>query len=66
LGRTILIEGSKFVLVMNGWAVPLTGAGVVVGEAFTAGERVLLGGEAVTQADVTSDWLLAYPGLLRV
>lgn len=79
-GRTILVEGPKFVLErraggdhrvtlpagVSAWVVPLTGAGVVDGVAFTAGECVLLTGEAVLQAEAGSDWLLAYSGALRI
>jgi mannose-6-phosphate isomerase len=79
-GRTILVEGPKFVLErraggehrvklpagVSAWVVPLTGAGVVDGVGFTAGECVLLSGKVVVQAEAGSDWLLAYPGARRV
>jgi len=79
-GRTILVEGPKFVLerraggehrftLPNGidaWLIPLAGAGVVDGVAFQAGECVLVQGEAVVTAEAGCDWLLAYPGTARV
>lgn len=79
-GRTILVEGPKFVLErraggehhvslpagVSAWAVPLNGGGVVDGVAFKAGECVLLSGEAVVQAQTGSDWLLAYSGARRI
>lgn len=79
-GRTILVEGPKFVLErraggehrvtlpagVSAWAVPLSGGGIVDGAAFTAGECVLLSGETVVQAEVGCDWLLAYPGKRRI
>jgi mannose-6-phosphate isomerase len=79
-GRTLLVEGPKFVLErrsggehrvtlpagVSAWAVPLTGSGVIDGVAFMAGECVLLSGVAEVQAEAGSDWLLAYPGARRV
>lgn len=78
--RTILVEGPKFVLErrsggdhrvslpagVSAWVVPLIGSGMADGVEFTAGDCVLLSGEAVVHAQTGSDWLLAYPGLRRV
>jgi mannose-6-phosphate isomerase len=79
-GRTLLVEGPKFVLErrsggehrvtlpagVSAWAVPLTGSGVIDDVAFMAGECILLSGVAEVEAEAGSDWLLAYPGARRV
>lgn len=78
--RTILVEGPKFVLERwpgghrrftlpegkTGWLIPVTGAGVVDGVAFHAGECVTLQGACELHADAGSDLLLAYPGAERM
>lgn len=79
-GRTILVEGPKFVLErwegghrrfalpggVQGWLVPLAGAGVVDGVAFRAGECLTIEGEAELHAEAGSDLLFAYPGKTRI
>ncbi|MBO9714477.1 class I mannose-6-phosphate isomerase [Sphingomonas sp.] len=79
-GRTILVEGPKFVLErwggghrkvalpqgVEGWLVPLAGEGVADGVAFRAGECLTLEGEAELEAAVGSDLLFAYPGARRL
>jgi mannose-6-phosphate isomerase len=79
-GRTILVEGPKFVLErwegghrrftlpagITGWLIPVTGAGVVDGIAFKAGECLTVEGEAELQADAGSDLLFAYSGDTRI
>ena len=78
--RVILVEGPKFVLErwpgghrvvtlpegVEGWLVPITGAGAVDGVAFKAGECVAVTGRAELQAEVGSDLLFAYPGTARL
>ena len=78
--RTILAEGPKFVLERwtggerdialpegkSGWLVPITGAGVVGGVAFKAGECVLVTGAEALHADAGSDLLFAYTGTQRI
>jgi mannose-6-phosphate isomerase len=77
-GRTILVEGPKFVLERwrggreaslpdgaTGWLVPITGEGEVAGVAFRAGECVTItGSERVTAGD-DADLLFAYAGASR-
>ena len=79
-GRTILVEGPKFVLerwgggardialpeATQGWLVPVTGGGSVGGVAFTAGECVLVEGAETIAPDPGSDLLFAYPGAARL
>ena len=78
--RTVLAEGPKFVIErfaggehvvelpagLTGWLVPLTGAGVVDGVAFKAGECLTLEGRCEIKADAGSDLTLSYPGNKRV
>ncbi|MHA6719141.1 class I mannose-6-phosphate isomerase [Sphingomonas sp. RS6] len=79
-GRTIMVEGPKFVLErwtgghrrftlpagVTGWLIPVTGNGVVDGVAFKAGECLTVEGSAELQADVGSDLLFAYSGDTRI
>lgn len=79
-GRTILIEGPKFVLErwgggarhvalaagQQGWLVPVTGSGVIDGLAFRAGECVLVDGPAALHASDDADLLFAYSGTARI
>ncbi|WP_343518701.1 class I mannose-6-phosphate isomerase [Sphingomonas sp.] len=79
-GRTILVEGPKFVLErwpggertvelpqgVTGWLVPVRGEGVVDGVAWQAGQCVTVTGEAQVHAAVGSDVLFAYPGRKRL
>ena len=79
-GRTILVEGPKFVVErwaggtrsvvlpngVTGWLTPLAGEGVVDGVAWKAGECVTLSGTARIVAGAGSDLLFAYPGGKRV
>ncbi|WP_374407479.1 phosphoheptose isomerase [Pelagerythrobacter sp.] len=79
-GRTILVEGPKFVLErfgegdralalpkgMTAWLVPVSGAGSVDGVEFRAGECLALSGEAHIAAGGGADILLAYPGDRRL
>lgn len=79
-GRTILVEGPKFVLErlaggertlnllegMTGWLVPVTGGGSADGVRFRAGECLVLTGKARIVADPDADLLLAYPGNRRL
>jgi mannose-6-phosphate isomerase len=79
-GRTILVEGPKFVLErwegghrklrlpdgVTGWLVPLTGEGVADGVAWRAGDCLTLEGEAELEASMGSDILFAYPGEARI
>lgn len=79
-GRTILVEGPKFVLErwtggartialpdgVPGWLVPIAGAGEVGGIAWRAGECVMIAGQEELHADAGSDLLFAYPGTRRV
>jgi len=78
--RTILVEGPKFVLERwpggerrfslpqgtTGWLIPITGAGVVDGVAWKAGECVTITGDADLHAEAGSDLLFAYPGTRRI
>lgn len=79
-GRTILVEGPKFVLERweggtrdidlgdgrQGWLVPVSGAGTVGGIAFEAGQCVLIEGRETLSASPGSDLLFAYPGTHRL
>lgn len=79
-GRTIMVEGPKFVLErwrggerrvtlpdgVTGWLVPVTGQGMVDGVAFAAGNCLTVKGDALVQADPDSDLLFAYPGTSRI
>ncbi|QDX26065.1 phosphoheptose isomerase [Sphingomonas suaedae] len=79
-GRTILVEGPKFVLErwgggdrairlphgVTGWLIPVRGAGEVDGVAWQAGECVTVTGSAVLTASTDSDLLFAYPGAQRM
>lgn len=79
-GRTILVEGPKFVLErwgggargvtlpdgVTGWLVPITGAGTADGVAWKAGECLTLAGSSAIEASAESDLLFAYPGNARV
>ena len=79
-GRTILVEGPKFVLErwqsgarsvtlpegVTGWLVPLAGAGTVDGVEFEAGQCLTLEGSAKLDAKEGSDLLFAYPGERRI
>ena len=78
-GRTILVEGPKFVLErwsagehrvalgdgQTAWLVPVTGGGTVADVAFEAGECLnVTGAETVTVTD--GEALFAYPGTRRL
>lgn len=79
-GRTILVEGPKFVLErwtggkrqialrdgQTGWLVPIRGEGVVAGVAWKAGECVMVEGAEELHASVDADLLFAYPGTTRI
>ncbi|KQT31760.1 phosphoheptose isomerase [Sphingomonas sp. Leaf412] len=79
-GRTILVEGPKFVLERwgggdraidlpegkQGWLVPIRGHGVVAGVAWKAGECVLVTGPEALHASVDADLLFAYVGERRM
>ena len=79
-GRTILVEGPKFVLErweggkrrftlpdgITGWLIPLAGEGVVDGVAFRAGECLTLTGACELHAEAGSDLLFAYSGDTRI
>ncbi|WP_375398355.1 class I mannose-6-phosphate isomerase [uncultured Sphingomonas sp.] len=79
-GRTILVEGPKFVLErwaggerdvslpdgVTGWLVPMHGDGVVGGVAWRAGECVTVTGDAIVIAGAGADLLFAYPGTTRI
>lgn len=79
-GRTILVEGPKFVLERwgggkrgvqladgeTGWLVALAGAGIVDGIAFHAGQCLTLQGSSELEAETGSDLLFAYPGDRRI
>ena len=79
-GRTILVEGPKFVLERlaggnwpvalpegtTAWLVPITGSGDVAGVDWTAGECVTVTGSETVQASADADLLLAYPGTRRI
>lgn len=79
-GRTILVEGPKFVLErwggatrdialpegQQGWLVPVSGGGTVGGIAFEAGQCVLIAGTETIEAAAGSDLLFGYPGARRL
>lgn len=79
-GRTILVEGPKFVLErwpggeralrlpdgVTGWLVPVRGSGEVDGVAWQAGECVTVTGSALIDASDDADLLFAYPGASRI
>ncbi len=79
-GRTILVEGPKFVLERlqggerpvalpegtTAWLVPITGSGSVGGVDWTAGECVTVTGGETIRASADADMLLAYPGTQRI
>lgn len=79
-GRTILVEGPKFVLERWdggarqialsagtwGWLVPIAGSGVVGGVAWRAGDCVMVSGTEELHAEAGSDLLFAYPGTARM
>ncbi|WP_267351205.1 class I mannose-6-phosphate isomerase [Sphingomonas carotinifaciens] len=79
-GRTILVEGPKFVLERwsagehavtlpegrTGWLVPITGAGEVAGVAFSAGQCVTVTGSETVSLGEGGDALFAYPGTTRL
>lgn len=78
-GRTILVEGPKFVLErwaggrdvalpegVTGWLVPVSGAGTVAGVEWQAGECVSVTGKEKVEANQTADLLFAYPGTARL
>lgn len=79
-GRTILVEGPKFVLERwiggehpvalpagtTAWLIPITGKGEVAGVAWTAGECLTVTGAETISASAESDLLFAYPGTARI
>ncbi|MBX9858657.1 MAG: class I mannose-6-phosphate isomerase [Sphingomonas sp.] len=79
-GRSILVEGPKFVLErwdggtrdialgaeQQGWLIPMVGAGSVGGVAFEAGQCVLVEGSEMIEAEAGSDLLFAYSGAARL
>ena len=79
-GRTILVEGPKFVVErwpggdralrmpegVTGWLVPVRGDGEVDGVAWTAGDCLTVTGSAILTASGDSDLLFAYPGGKRL
>ncbi|HEX8301997.1 class I mannose-6-phosphate isomerase [Sphingomonas sp.] len=79
-GRTILVEGPKFVLErwngdkrsvalpagVTGWLVALAGSGSVDGTNFDAGQCLIVEGSAQVSADAAGDLLFAYPGDCRI
>lgn len=79
-GRTILVEGPKFVLERLGggdrpvalsegrtaWLVPIKGSGSVAGVDWQAGECVTVTGNETIAAGDDADYLLAYPGVQRL
>jgi mannose-6-phosphate isomerase len=79
-GRTILVEGPKFVLERwtggareialpegtTGWLVPIRGEGVVAGVEWKAGECVTVTGHEQLHASNDADLLFAYPGQRRL
>ncbi|TKD51286.1 class I mannose-6-phosphate isomerase [Sphingomonas baiyangensis] len=78
-GRTILVEGPKFVLERwqggdrhvevpgggNGWLVPVRGSGEADGVGWQAGDCIVIDGEAILTASDDADLLFAYPGETR-
>lgn len=78
-GRTILVEGPKFVLErwangrdvalpagMTGWLVPIAGIGEVAGVPYGAGECIAVTGRERIEAGEGADLLFAYPGAHRL
>ncbi|MCA1197995.1 phosphoheptose isomerase [Sphingomonas sp. R647] len=79
-GRTLLVEGPKFVLERwiggdrmirlphgeTGWLVPVRGTGEVDGVAWQAGDCLSVSGSAVLTASPDADLLFAYPGDTRM
>ncbi|PAX08253.1 class I mannose-6-phosphate isomerase [Sphingomonas lenta] len=78
-GRTILVEGPKFVLERwrggrevalpegaTAWLVPITGEGEVAGVPFRAGECVTVTGSERVETGEGADLLFAYPGTTRL
>ena len=79
-GRTILVEGPKFVLERwtggardiclpegtSGWLVPVSGAGALGHVAFVAGDCLSMTGAARLEAAEGSDLLFAYSGDCRI
>ena len=79
-GRTILVEGPKFVLERwgagrreialpegtAGWLVPISGAGTVGGVGWVAGQCLLIEDRETLEAGEGSDILFAYPGDRRI
>ncbi|WP_374942642.1 phosphoheptose isomerase [Sphingomonas sp.] len=79
-GRTILVEGPKFVLERlkggehavalpegkTAWLVPITGSGSVAGVDWKAGECVTLTETETVRASDDADMLLAYSGTRRM
>jgi mannose-6-phosphate isomerase len=79
-GRTILVEGPKFVLErwpgghrkltlpkgITGWLVPIMGEGVADGVPWRAGDCLTLEGIVQIEAEAGSDLLFAYPGAARI
>ena len=79
-GRTILVEGPKFVLERwsggtrqvalpkgaTGWLIPIKGEGAVGGVAWKAGECVTIEGAEELHASADADLLFAYTGATRI
>jgi len=79
-GRTLLVEGPKFVLErwgggtrdvvlpegVSGWLVPIKGAGTIGGIGWVAGQCLMIDGTETLEADASSDLLFAYPGDTRL
>lgn len=79
-GRTILVEGPKFVLERwdggtrslalpegtTGWLIPIRGEGAADGVAWHAGQCLTIEGESRIEAGQGSDLLFAYPGTRRL
>jgi len=78
-GRTIKVEGPKFVLERwsagrsvslpegtTGWLVPIKGSGRVGGVEWKAGECVTVTGSETIEAGESADLLFAYPGTQRI
>lgn len=79
-GRTILVEGPKFVVErwpggdralaltegVTGWLIPVCGTGEIDGMAWRAGECLTVTGKASLHASDDSDLLFAYPGDTRI
>lgn len=78
-GRTLLVEGPKFVLERwthgravdlpagtTGWLVPIKGEGEVGGVRWQAGEGVTIEGYETVTASADADVLFAYPGTRRI